>query len=392
VITGRHHRTVTADGDVPANLSGSVPGAPPGDGGQTAGVAAEPILVATADPVLADALGRLAAAAAVGVRLLAEPPDVATWQGCDLALVGADVARRMVSGQLPRRGQVVLVTADAEDTDVWQLAVSLGAEQVAVLPDADAWLVDRLAATADPPSRAHVVGVMGGCGGAGASVLAAGLAVAAAEGGYRVLLADLDPLGGGLDLTLGVDVVPGLRWPDLAGARGRLPSSSVHDSLPRLDDLAVLAWGRGAPLEVPTVAVEAVLRCAARSHDLVVLDLPRAGADRLLTAALRDLDELLLVVPARLRAAAAAAQVVERWRGSVSSMGAVVRRGSGERLTARAVADAVQLPMVLKMRDEPRVDALLDRGEPPALRLAGPLRQACDQWVAGHLPSARQVA
>jgi hypothetical protein len=70
----------------------------------------------------------------------------------------------------------------------------------------------------------------------------------------------------------------------------------------------------------------------------------------------------------------------------------VVRRASGDRLTARAVADAVQLPLVLKMRDEPRVDALLDRGEPPALHPAGPLRRACDQWLAGHLPSAQQVA
>jgi secretion/DNA translocation related CpaE-like protein len=381
VIAARHHRTASAartttDRDV----------------GRVGEAASAPVLAVTADPALADALRRLAAAAAVGVHVVTDVPDIEAWQSCDLALVGADLARRMASGRLPRRGQVVVVTADADGTDVWQLAVCLGAEQVAVLPDADAWLVDRLAASVEPPSRAHVVAVMGGCGGGGASVLAAGLAVAAAESGHSVLLADLDPLGGGLDLALGIDVVPGLRWPDLAGARGRLPSSSVHDSLPRLDGLAVLAWGRGAPVDVPPAAVEAVLRSAARSHDLVVVDLPRAGADGLLTAAVRDADELLLVVPARLRAAAAAAQVVERWRGCGPTMGAAVRRASGDRLTARAVADAVQLPLVLKMRDEPRVDALLDRGEPPALRLAGPLRRACDQWLAGHLPPARQVA
>jgi secretion/DNA translocation related CpaE-like protein len=336
-------------------------------------------------------LRRLAAAAAVDVHIVDGPPDVGAWQGCELALVGSDLARPMASGRLPRRSGVVLVT-EGDDSEVWQLAVLLGAEQVAVLPDADAWLVDRLAASVDLPPNARVVAVMGGCGGAGASVLAAGLAVAAADSGYRVLLADLDPLGGGLDLALGIDAVPGLRWPDLAGARGRLPSSSVHDSLPRLDGLAVLAWGRGERAQVPATAVEAVLRAAARSHDLVVLDLPRAGEDRLIAAAVRDVQELMLVVPARLRSVAAAAQVAGQWRDCVPAMGAVVRRAPGDRLPARAVADAVQLPLMLQMRDEPRLDGLLDRGEPPALRHAGPLRRACDQWLAGHLGPAHRAA
>jgi secretion/DNA translocation related CpaE-like protein len=385
VIAGRHHRIATS-------------ASRPSTGDQVAGGGPQPsttrplVLGVTADPALADALRRLAAAAAVDVHIVDGPPDVGAWQGCELALVGSDLARPMASGRLPRRGGVVLVTADAGDGAVWQLAVSLGAEQVAVLPDADAWLVDRLAASVDLPSTAHVVAVMGGCGGAGASVLAAGLAVAAADSGYRVLLADLDPLGGGLDLALGIDAVPGLRWPDLAGARGRLPSFSVHDSLPRLDDLAVLAWGRGDDAQVPATAVEAVLRSAARSHDLVVLDLPRAGEDRLLTAAVRDVQDLVLVIPARLRSVAAAAQVADRWRDCVPAMGAVVRRAPGDRLPARAVADAVQLPLMLQMRNEPRLDGSLDRGEPPALRHAGPLRRACDQWLAGHLGPAHQAA
>jgi secretion/DNA translocation related CpaE-like protein len=385
VIAGRHHRIATSP-------SGPSTGVGEGGGLTQPSTRRPTVLGVTADPALADALRRLAAAAAVDVRIVDGPPDVGAWQACELALVGCDLARSLVSGQLPRRSGVVLVTGDADDREVWQLAVSLGAEQVAVLPEADAWLVDRLAAGLDLPSTARVLAVMGGCGGAGASVLAAGLAVAAADTGYRVLLADLDPLGGGLDLALGIDAVPGLRWPDLAGVRGRLPSASVHDSLPRLDDLAVLAWGRGSHVQVPAPAVDAVLRSAARSHDLVVLDLPRAGDDRLLTAAVRDVQELVLVVPARLRSAAAAAQVVGRWRDCVPSMGAVVRRAPGDRLPARAVADAVQLPLMLQMRGEPRLDGMLDRGEPPALRRDGPLRRACDQWLARHLGPAHRAA
>lgn len=347
------------------------------------------VLVATCDPLLADALRRLAAAAAVDLLVTGEP-DVATWQGCALAIVGADRARS-VATSLPRRAHVIVVSASASDTSVWRLAVAIGAEQVAVLPDADAWLVDRLAQCVEPPSRARVVGVVGGCGGAGASVLACALAVTAAEAGRRVLLVDLDPLGGGLDLALGVDGVPGLRWPDLAAVRGRVPSVSIHESLPRLDALAVLSWGRGQPVDVPPSAVEAVLRSAARGHELVVVDLPRTGEDRLLATALRDVHDLLLVVPARLRAAAAAAQLADRWRSAVPSAGVVVRRSPGARLAPRAVADAVQLPLVLHMRDEPQVDGALDRGEAPALRRSGHLRRAAERWLDAH-PSAVPTA
>jgi secretion/DNA translocation related CpaE-like protein len=345
------------------------------------------VLVLSSDPALADAVRRLAAAAAVDAEVLTELPDVAQWQSRALVVVGVDLARR-AAAQRPRRREVVLVSRHPV-TSVWELAVALGADQVAVLPDADDWLVDRLLVGSGRHARARVVGVLGGCGGAGSSVLAAGLAVTAAQGGRRVLLVDLDPLGGGLDLALGLDGVPGLRWPDLVEARGRLPATSVHDSLPRRGQLAVLAWGRGEPVDVPARSVEAVVRSGARTHDLVVLDLPRSGDDVLLGAAARDVHELLLVVPARVRAAAAAAEVAQRWRMRVPAIRAVVRRESGDRLSARAVADAVQVPLALSMRDEPQVDAWLDRGDPPGLRRSGPLHRACEQWLAGPAAPAR---
>ena len=59
------------------------------------------------------------------------------------------------------------------------------------------------------------------------------------------LLVDLDPLGGGLDLLLGAERLAGLRWPDLAGARGRLGGGMLRDALPRLDGLSLLSWAGG---------------------------------------------------------------------------------------------------------------------------------------------------
>lgn len=351
------------------------------------------VLVLTADPRLADELRRLAAAAGVALQVQVDLPDPLTLGEHPLVVVGGDlgaamarhlsrgVAPQPAQGGRPERSRVLLVTDDAADVDVWQHAVEMGAEQVLVLPDGQDWLVERLAATSEPVGSAYVVAVVGGCGGGGASVLSAGLAVTAAGGGRRVLLADLDPLGAGADLTLGVADVPGLRWPDLASARGRLPGGSVREALPRLDDLAVLAWGRGEPIDLPPRAVDAVLAAARRAHDLVVIDLPRA-ADAAAATALAVADELLVVVPARLRATASAAQLVARWSPSAPETKVVVRSVSREALAARTVADALGVRLALQMRDDPRLDVDLARGEAPGLRSRSPLRQAAEQWLA----------
>ncbi|MGZ4743893.1 MAG: P-loop NTPase [Oryzihumus sp.] len=70
-------------------------------------------------------------------------------------------------------------------------------------------------------TAAHVIGVVGGSGGVGATVLAAALATRAAATGRTVACVDGDVLGGGLDVTFGLEQEPGLRWPDLAAALGR---------------------------------------------------------------------------------------------------------------------------------------------------------------------------
>src|ERR671921_361110 len=81
----------------------------------------------------------------------------------------------------PRRPCVVLVTTDLDDADVWQHALAVGAEQVVVLPDAQEWLVERIARTVEPASAGRVIAVVGAAGGAGASTFAAALAATGAD-------------------------------------------------------------------------------------------------------------------------------------------------------------------------------------------------------------------
>ena len=65
-----------------------------------------------------------------------------------------------------------------------------------------------------------MLAVVGGRGGAGASVFAVATAVRAARSGERALLVDCDPLGGGVDLVLGAEDLDGLRWPEVGTGAG----------------------------------------------------------------------------------------------------------------------------------------------------------------------------
>jgi len=344
--------------------------------------AAGTVLLVTADASVREDVERLAAAVGLTVEAVPEPGAAGRrWVETPLVLLGRDTAGL---GVPVRRTGVVLV-GSVPDEAVWRLAVQCGAEAVAVLPADEAWLLERLACEADgagTPGR--VLGVLGGRGGAGASTLAAGAAVAAARSGADVLLVDADPAGGGLDLLLGMESRPGLGWPDLRRVSGVLRGSLLRDGLPQDDRLRLLGWGSEPAEALPVAALEAVLDAGRRSHDLVVVDLPRS-ADPATVAALWRLDLLLLVVPAEVRAAATAATTVARVGPDVGASQLVVRGPAPTGLTVEAVAEAVGLPVAAVWPDEPGLAVDADRGVPPGTRPGSALGSVVRPVVAGLL-------
>lgn len=337
---------------------------------ETAGV-----LLVTSRPTVRDHVARLAAAVGVPVEVRDDVEAAGRrWLDAGLVLLGDDAA---ALGAPVRRSGVVVVAGEATGDRVWRLAVEAGAEQVALLPRDEGWLLERLAGVADTPDGAGlVVGVVGGSGGAGASVLAAALASTAGQDGREVLLVDGDPLGGGLDLVLGAEEVPGLRWEDLVDVRGVVRGSLLREALPSADGVRVLSWGRSGAPALPAAAVEAVLDAGRRSHDLVVVDLPRRD-DPPTLAALWRLDVLLLVVPAEVRAAAAAARWVDGVVRRVGDVRLVVRGRERDGLAAHVVAEAVGLPLADRCGHDRGLAAALDRGEPPGWRRRSPLTRLC---------------
>lgn len=345
-----------------------------------------PLLVC-ADERLLDDLLRLAAAAGVETEVAGDPGAArSAWAGAALVVVGDDRSVALASAGLPRRPGVVLVSRDLDDPGVWRRAVDLGAEQVAVLPDAEGWLVEAMAEAAAGPAKGRVVCVVGGRGGAGASTLAAALGMAGMRLGLSTVLIDADPLGGGLDLVLGGEDAPGLRWPDLAGATGRVVPSDLAAALPEVDSLHVLSWDRGDVLTVPATAMESVLQAAVRAAGLVVVDLPRRPDDAA-RVALAAADRAFLVVPAEVRAVAAAGRVARAHAGLTRSLEVVVRGPAPSSLEPGTIADALGLPLAGWCRPEPGLAASLDRGEPPGRR-RGPLATLARRLVTATGPAA----
>lgn len=345
-----------------------------------------PLLV-TADGDLLDELLRLAAAGGTEVELAADPAAArARWVPAPLVLVGADQAQACLQARLPRRSRTVLIGRSGHLDPGTEIAELIGAEHVATLPAAEPWLVDRFAeCTADPSDNrpARIVAVLGGRGGAGASVLAGGLAVTAARSHLRTLLVDADPLGGGLDLVLGWEQLEGLRWPGLTGTGGRVDPPSLVRALPSRGDLVVLSWDRGDLLPLAAEAMAATIDAGRRGRDVVVLDLPR-HLDDAAVVALQSADRALIVVPAELRATAAAARVVAEAAPHCADLAVVVRGPAPGRLKATEVARALGLPLAGTLRPEPGLCRGLERGEAPAAAGKGPLAALC-QRILGEL-------
>lgn len=352
-------------------------------------------LVVTSDDDLLDDVLRLAAAGGSEVDLAPDPANARPrYAAAPFVLIGVDQARACLQARLPRRPRVVIVAAPQHASAAWELSDPLGVEHVAVLPSAEPWLVDRFsqpAGTLDAAPRGVVVAVVGGRGGAGASVFAGGLAVTAKKAGLRTLLIDADRFGGGLDLVLGWEEIDGLRWPALSESDGHIDAAALVGSLPNQGGLIVLSWDRGELLALPAEAMAAILDAGRRACDLVVVDLPRQFDDAAVVA-LGAAVRTFIVVPAELRAAFAAARVVAAVQLHCVDLSLIVRGPSPGRLKAKDMVEQLHVPLAGTLRPESAIVRALERGEAPASSGRGPLASLCQRIVADLMRATREAS
>ncbi|MEU1998494.1 septum site-determining protein Ssd [Nocardia gamkensis] len=354
------------------NLEASEPTGPP------------PALVLIDDDRLREEVRRIAAAAERSLDERTQPVGRHAWTGAPLVILDTDAAREAAAAGYLRRTGVVLVTDGEPGLLDWQAAASVGAERAIALPGAAVGLIEMFAEYGEQRAGdGVVVAVAGAGGGAGASTLAVAVALRAAAEGFRreTLLVDGAPFAGGLDLLLGIENTAGLRWPDLVIEDGRVSATALHGALPiAAPGLAVLSCGRcGAgrlPRELGAAGVRAVIEAGRVAGDFVVCDISGERgphADQMLDSA----DLVVLVVPARLRAVAAAEAVSAHIARRNPNQGLIVRGPAPGGLRAPEVAEVLDLPLLAAVRAQSGLAHRLERGG-ISVRRRGPLRDAAD--------------
>ena len=240
------------------------------------------------------------------------------------------------------------------------------------------------AADGTAPEHGRMIGVVGACGGAGASVVAACVAGGLRRGGERATLVDLDAQAPGIELLLGSDTGRGARWPDLVEARGEVEGAGVVAALPRWGSVPVLS-GRATSAPPDDDVVLDVCRGLVRAGETLVLDLPRPGAWGSATRrgagaaaeapgddglAVRTLlarcDCALLAVPLTLPATVGAQRVRDALRAAGTSDVRVVVRGPAPgAVDEDDVAAALGLPVIASMGRDSTLARAVERGDGP---------------------------
>ncbi|ARU52045.1 hypothetical protein CBR64_11730 [Cellulosimicrobium cellulans] len=239
-----------------------------------------------------------------------------------------------------------------------------------------------------------VVAVVGARGGAGASVVASSLARAVARRRAPTCLVDLALVGGGLDVLLGVEQDPGVRWPDLADARGRLDGEDLLARLPRWGTVPVVSTERGGGPEPAALAdvVAALAEVTSGRSGVLVLDVDRAalgsgalGSGLFGPALLGACDEVLVVTPLDVAGVAGAAAVRDRVPGPAAL---VLRRPAPGRLSGGEVADAVGLEVAATVGWDRALAGAIERGQGPCAG-RGPVVRAGRDLAVRYVGSDR---
>ena len=340
------------------------------------------ILVAVGDPVIHPEAMHVAAATGHAVVDTVDPRDITRHlPRADAVLVDAETAGHVAT--LGRRPRLYFLAADPGPVD-WRAAMTCHAEQALVLPAQAAELLAELGHVSDPPGASGgadarsattpgtVIALTGACGGAGTSTLAAAVARTAAHDRLGpVTLVDGVGNSGGLDLLLGIEDDAGARWPDLRLGEGAVPGADLRAALPATGDgIAVLAAARSTvadPFRLGPQAVSTVLGSLRSSPGLTVVDLPPEGLLQESGEAVLDAcGQVVLLAPAEVRAAAAAASLVARLVRSRTPVAVVARHRGWSGLSVADLERITHAEVIAELGTVTRLSRATELGGLPA--------------------------
>jgi hypothetical protein len=209
----------------------------------------------------------------------------------------------------------------------------------------------------------RLLAVVGGCGGAGASTLAATLAITALTHGRRVALLDADPLGAGLDTLIDRSTS---RTPPTEPPVDP-PGGDPHPGPSAAPDLALIRWDHSDGRAVSVAAMRKALRIVRGTADLIIVDLPRT-VDPAVQLVLAQATHSLLILPVGHRPILAASRLLPRILETGARPGLVVRLPKRDALAPREVSAFLGLALTGVVRPQSRPDDLC--GSTPLGRFA----------------------
>lgn len=242
--------------------------------------------------------------------------------------------------------------------------------------------------------RGQVVAVVGAAGGVGASTLACLLARRRARAGDRAVLLDLDPVGGGLDVLLGVEQMAGARWSDLRHIRSGVEGAALLEALPHWSGVAVVSGDAhrtrlaGDVVGPDAGVVGAVVDAVVAAGGLVVLDASVRGAGVLPAwATVARADATVLVTAQDVVGVAAA--LAARSSLPDGRCGVVLRTRRAPVVAPVEAAQALRLRLLATLPADRSVGPSTDRGlgPVPGRALA---RAVARVEAASVLPAPRQ--
>lgn len=231
-----------------------------------------------------------------------------------------------IAARPPERRPALIVVGAASDVNVMRLAMQAGARDLLPHPFVEADLLQAIERTLEDRPRivksatqGRVTVFMNAKGGCGATMLACNVAhVLAVKSKLRTALLDLDLQFGAAPLYL-----------DLYPKRG---IAQALDNLAELDEVAlegyfakhasglsVLSHAANEPLTpgaLSKTAVDQLLNVTLRSHDHVVVDMPRA-VDAVTTAVTQRANDIVLVLQQSVTAVRDATRLVQWLRTDV---------------------------------------------------------------------------
>lgn len=239
----------------------------------------------------------------------------------------------------------------------------------------------------DSVPSGHVLGVVGASGGLGASTLVCALARRWSDRGGLSVGVDADLFAGHLDVTACLEHVPGLRWADLAQARGGLDGARLVRQLPREEGPPVLGGAAAGPVES---LLSSALGGLAQAVGLVAVDVGRS--EPALQAVLPRCDAVVILAGLTVRQLADADVVIGRVLQRCPD-GWLVTRGTRARdELSDAVAAHVDLPLAAHWAADPHVVRDAERGSAPAAHGRSRLAALADRVLDCALSPAREGA